>query len=97
MSRRLYPCEDCIEAWGSVCDEGVPSVCALIDYGSPVSEVGEAAISKMCETFGTVCDNSGGSESCAGQCEESDNDTYIGRSAPRLLYTNELQGVRNMT
>lgn len=71
-SRRLYDCIDCIDAWDNVCDEGVPSVCELVGYGSPITAVGQAAISTVCETLGAACSGSGGEEACAGQCEDDD-------------------------
>ena len=54
-------CDDCIEAWDAVCDEGVPSVCELVDYGAPISSAAEASIDIMCEvTKATVEGGEGG-------------------------------------
>lgn len=72
-SRRLYDCVDCVEAWDNVCVEGVPSVCALVGYGSPITAVGAAAVSTVCDTLGAACSASDGEEACAGQCEEDDD------------------------
>ena len=73
--RRLYACDDCVEAWDAVCDDGVPSVCALVDYGSPILSAGEASIATMCDMMGAACSSSGGAEACTGQCEEDDDGT----------------------
>lgn len=70
--RRLYACDDCVEAWDAVCDDGVPSVCDLVDYGSPILPAAEASIATMCEVMGRACSNSGGTEACAGQCGDDD-------------------------
>lgn len=51
VSRRLYTCEECVVVIELVCDAAVPSVCALEGFGPPISDVGEAAISILCETF----------------------------------------------
>lgn len=104
VSRRLYDCVDCVDAWDKVCDEGVPSVCALVGYGSPITAVGEAAISTVCETLGAACSASGGEEACAGQCEDvggGDDDSGRGMDIsmppplpPNLVVlSSELEGV----
>lgn len=85
-SRRLYDCVDCIDAWDNVCDEGVPSVCKLVGYGSPITAVGVAAISTVCDTLGAACSASGGEEACAGQCEDvggGDDDSGKGENCCR--------------
>lgn len=71
--RRLYGCDDCVETWDAVCDDGVPSVCDLVDYGSPISPAAEASITTMCEVMGRACSKSGGTETCAGQCGDDDD------------------------
>lgn len=70
--RRLYDCDDCVEAWEAVCDEGVPSVCALVGYGTPLLSAAETSIATMCETFGSACSSFGGTSACAGQCTHQD-------------------------
>lgn len=74
LRRSLYACEDCVEAWDAVCDEGVPTVCDLVDYGSPISDEANASIEMLCTTFGSACAGSGGVEACEGQCEDGDDD-----------------------
>lgn len=64
----LDDCDDCMDVWDAVCDEGVPSVCELLDYGSPITTSGEASISTFCEIFGNACSRSGGDEACEEQC-----------------------------
>lgn len=71
--RRLYGCDDCVETWDAVCDDGIPSVCDLVDYGSPISPAAEASITTMCEVMGRACSKSGGTETCAGQCGDDDD------------------------
>lgn len=71
--RRLYDCDDCVEAWDAVCDEGVPSVCALVGYGAPLLSAAENSIATMCETFGGACSSFGGISACAGQCTHQDD------------------------
>lgn len=73
--RRLYACDDCVEAWDAVCDDGIPSVCDLVDYGHPFSESAEASIATMCDEMGGACSSSGGDEACSGQCDEDDDST----------------------
>lgn len=81
MSRRLDTCEDCIEAIVLVCEDAVPSVCALVGVGPPISDIAEAAISTLCKTFRTACSDSSATEACAVQCEDSDDNTSsMGRS-----------------
>lgn len=72
--RSLYACNDCQETWETVCDEGVPTVCDLVDYGSPILATAEASIATMCESFGAACSRSGSVEACAGQCEDDEGD-----------------------
>lgn len=55
-----------------MCDDGVPSVCDLVDYGSPILPAAEASIATMCEVMGRACSNSGGMETGAGQCGDDD-------------------------
>ena len=74
--RRLYACDDCVEAWDAVCDDGVPSLCDLVDYGHPIKSAAEASIATMCNVMGGVaCSSSGGAEACLGQCEGDDDGT----------------------
>lgn len=76
--RSLYACNDCQQTWRTVCDEGVPSVCDLVDYGSPILTTSEESIATMCETLGAACSSSGSIEACDGQCEEDDDSTGKG-------------------
>lgn len=71
--RRLFACEDCVEAWDAVCGKGVPSVCELVGYGSPITDAAAASIATMCEKFGSACAMAGGMEACTGQCVEDDD------------------------
>lgn len=74
--RRLYACDDCVEAWDAVCDDGVPSLCDLVDYGHPITSAAKASISTMCNVMGGgACSSSGGGEACSGQCEGDDDGT----------------------
>ena len=84
--RRLYACEDCVEAWDAVCDDGVPSVCDLVDYGSPISSAAEASIATMCEVMGRACSNSGGEETCTGQCGDDDDGGDKGKTVFHRLW-----------
>ena len=67
-SRRLYACDDCETTWDVVCDEGVPCVCNLRDFGAPLSAAAEHAVETLCEKFGNACSTDGGEEACDGQC-----------------------------
>ena len=67
--RRLYACNDCEDAWDAVCDEGVPSVCSIVGYGSPLTDAATASMETLCESFGNACSQSGGAEACVDQCE----------------------------
>lgn len=81
MSRRLDICEECVVAMVLVCEAAVPSVCALAGFGPPISDVADAAISTLCETFRAACSDSRATEACAVQCEDSDdNDSSTGKS-----------------
>lgn len=71
--RALYACDDCEEAWDMVCDSGVPSVCDLVDYGSPISAQATASLETVCNTFGGACSAAGGMEACQDQCEGDDD------------------------
>lgn len=73
--RRLFACEDCAEAWDAVCDKGVPSVCELVGYGSPITDAAASSIATMCEKFGSACSAAGGMEACTGQCVADDDIT----------------------
>lgn len=74
--RRLYACDDCVEAWDAVCDDGVPSLCDLVDYGRPITSAAAASIATMCDVMGGgACSSSGGPEACSGQCESDDDGT----------------------
>lgn len=75
LRRRLYACDDCVEAWDAVCDDGVPSVCDLVGYGHPISAAAEASIATLCDGMGRACSGSGGEEACLGQCEADDDST----------------------
>lgn len=63
-------CTDCAEVWDALCDEGVPSVCNLVDFGDPFSTGAVASMVTMCETFGSACSSSGATETCEGQCTD---------------------------
>lgn len=67
-SYEYYYCDDCADTWDAVCDEGVPSVCRLVGFGSPFSAEASAAIEVVCNTFGEACSGSTGKEACEGQC-----------------------------
>ena len=67
--RRLYACHDCEEAWDAVCDIGVPSVCSIVGYGSPLTGAATASMETFCESFGAACALYNGAEACADQCE----------------------------
>lgn len=69
-NRRLYSCDDCEGAWNAVCDEGVPSVCNLVGYGSPLSSEAAASIEIVCRVFGAACSTYGELAACEGQCEQ---------------------------
>lgn len=71
--RRLFACEDCVEAWDAVCDEGAPSVCELVSYGSPITDAAASSIATVCDVFGSACSSAGGTEACTGQCVEDDD------------------------
>lgn len=87
-NRRLYSCDDCEEAWSVVCDEGVPSVCDLVGYGSPLSSEATASIEVMCRVFGDACSMYGEEAACEGQCEkESDDDGEEGNAVPVEAYS----------
>lgn len=78
--RKLYDCADCEEAWDAVCDEGVPTVCDLVDYGSPFRGVASTSVEIICQTFRKACSALGASEACAGQCgggEEGKKNTLL--------------------
>lgn len=77
--RRLYACSDCEKAWDKVCDVGVPTVCHLVGYDSPVLDATAASISMMCDTFGRVCSRYTSVEACAGQCVDDGDDDIVGK------------------
>lgn len=75
--RRLHACTKCIKAWDVVCDIGVPSVCLLVDYGSPIMKYGEASINTMCNTFGAACTASEGQQACSPYCEDGTTGIFV--------------------
>lgn len=84
--RLLYSCDDCEETWDTVCEQGIPSVCNVVGYGSPFSTEANAAIEVMCSTLGNACAGSTGDEVCDGQCvgdgedgDDDDDDDYAER------------------
>ena len=60
-------CTTCEEAWDALCI-AVPSVCDLVDYGSPFTSAAAASASSTCETFGGACSTYEASEACQDQC-----------------------------
>lgn len=70
-SRRLEfeNCTACEEAWDALC-AAVPSVCDLVDYGSPFGVPAAASVDTTCETFGSACSSYEAREACQGQCTE---------------------------
>ena len=78
-------CDDCADAWDAVCAAGVPSVCDLVGYGSPLSTEASDAVDVMCTSFGDACAGLTGPEACAGQCgkyhggDEGDGEDEGGR------------------
>lgn len=82
-NRRLSVCDDCIDTWDALCDEGAPCVCELLKFESNLSEVAKKSITTMCEKFGGgLCSDSGGAEICAGQCEEDGSPAPASTLAP---------------
>lgn len=77
--RRLYECDDCVDTWDAVCDEGVPCVCELLNFASELSDAAEKSMTTVCETFGSACSGSSGSEACDGQCEGGEEESTGGR------------------
>lgn len=68
-NRRLFACEDCVDTWDALCDEGAPCVCDMLNFKSNLSRVAEKSIKTICEKFGSgPCSDFGGPETCAGQC-----------------------------
>lgn len=61
-------CTACEEAWDALCI-AVPSVCDLVDYGSPMNAAAAASASSTCETFGGACSKYDASEACQDQCK----------------------------
>lgn len=75
--RRLYKCDDCENTYGTLCLEGMLSVCYLYDrfntydWGFTADTVN--AIAKLCKKFSKVCDQTDGATLCDGYCEDSDD------------------------
>lgn len=53
---RLYQCGDCGEKWDTVSSGGIPAVCNLLEYGSPISAVAGASPETFCDTWERVLD-----------------------------------------
>lgn len=86
-ARRLFACSDCVDAWDAVCDEGVPSVCALIGYSSALLPAAVKSIETTCGTFGSACSMSGGKSPNKVDgwkfCEHSTIEKYCGRNVQK--------------
>lgn len=68
--RRLYACSECEETWDIFCGQGLDTVCDLVGYGDPFSNLAEASVSTMCEHFGSACSGLSALEACQDQCED---------------------------
>lgn len=68
------PCEcgsDCEEAFHTVCEAGLGSVCHLLEadfFGAPVSPALFASSVTMCETFGAACSALTANAACGSSC-----------------------------
>ena len=73
--RKAKTCEDCKEAWDTVCGDGLESLCDLQEkYGSEFGPLGEESIDTMCTTFASACDDNSEREACEDQCDSDDGD-----------------------
>lgn len=70
--RRLYECSDCVETWDAVCTVGVPAVCDLLEYGTPISTAAAASIETFCDVFASVCSSLTATDACKGSCAEEE-------------------------
>lgn len=75
-NRRLFACDTCVTAWDTLCGEGVPCVCNLLNFESQLSTAAVKSFTTICKKFGNgACSRSGDSEACSEQCEEDGNQT----------------------
>lgn len=75
----LFTCQECVEAWDAVCNEGVPSVCRVKDEEmEKFSANAAASVTTLCETLGSACSSSGGAAACAGQCDDRPGEFVYG-------------------
>ena len=73
--RKANSCEDCKEAWDTVCGDGLESLCDLQDdYGSVFGKLGEESVDTMCNTFSRACRDISANEACEDRCDSDDRD-----------------------
>ena len=68
--RRLFECDECLQTWDVVCDNGVDTVCRLDDYGNPILSAGEVSINTFCDGFATLCSERTSDDVCQDVCGE---------------------------
>lgn len=66
--RRLLECDECRQTWDTVCDNGVATVCDLVEYGDPFLGAGDVSVGVFCENFGQLCDENTSDDVCSEEC-----------------------------